>query len=209
MPEGVTLALLHLHGLGGIDAAIALHHGSHPPDRVGWPLPAVQVDFPEGIDRYKHFARFLLEGQVGSWATCGLSPRCHELQAPLDSPVFSHQVFGKLASFKSCLLSSPNTMLKTWARYKSIFLKYHHRHRQTAFSGAAVSVMYAANVITTGASFILELSVALRHFTLLKMAGAPVSLLRALPTCLPPGGYIIPILPLLLFCVPSLYGPQS
>ena len=39
---------------------------SVPPDRVGWPLPAVQVDFPEGIDCYKHFARFLLEGQVGS-----------------------------------------------------------------------------------------------------------------------------------------------
>lgn len=36
------------------------------PDRVGWPLPAVQVDFPEGLDCYKHFARFLLEGQVGS-----------------------------------------------------------------------------------------------------------------------------------------------
>ncbi|KAK7802339.1 hypothetical protein U0070_025291 [Myodes glareolus] len=62
--------------------------------RVGWPLPAVQVDFPEGIDRYKYFARFLLEGQV----------------------------FHKLLSFKSCLLSSPSTMLKTWARYKSIFL---------------------------------------------------------------------------------------
>lgn len=56
--------------------------------RVGWPLPAVQVDFPEGIDRYKYFARFLLEGQV----------------------------FHKLLSFKSCLLSSPSTMLKTWAR---------------------------------------------------------------------------------------------
>ncbi|ERE76014.1 putative ATP-dependent RNA helicase DHX37-like protein [Cricetulus griseus] len=56
--------------------------------RVGWPLPAIQVDFPEGIDRYKYFARFLLEGQV----------------------------FCKLVSFKSCLLSSPSTMLKTWAR---------------------------------------------------------------------------------------------
>ncbi|KAM4827123.1 putative ATP-dependent RNA helicase DHX37 [Thomomys bottae] len=56
--------------------------------RVGWPLPAVQVDFPEGLDCYKHFARFLLEGQV----------------------------FPKLASYKGCLLSSPNTMLKTWAR---------------------------------------------------------------------------------------------
>lgn len=91
---------------------------------MGWPLPAVQVDFPEGIDRYKYFARFLLEGQVGSWATCGLSPRRHELQAPLNHPVLPRQVFRKLASFKSCLLSSPNTMLKTWARYKSVFRKY-------------------------------------------------------------------------------------
>ncbi|KAL4686773.1 hypothetical protein H8959_018901 [Pygathrix nigripes] len=56
--------------------------------RVGWPLPAIEVNFPEGIDRYKHFARFLLEGQV----------------------------FRKLASYQSCLLSSPSTMLKTWAR---------------------------------------------------------------------------------------------
>ncbi|XP_045432080.1 probable ATP-dependent RNA helicase DHX37 isoform X2 [Pipistrellus kuhlii] len=56
--------------------------------RVGWPLPAVQVDFPEGLDRYKHFARFLLEGQV--------CPR--------------------LAAYQACLLSSPSTMLKTWAR---------------------------------------------------------------------------------------------
>ncbi|KAM6155291.1 putative ATP-dependent RNA helicase DHX37 [Rhynchocyon petersi] len=56
--------------------------------RVGWPLPEVQVDFPEGIDLYKHFARFLLEGQV----------------------------FCKLASYQNCLLSSPSIMLKTWAR---------------------------------------------------------------------------------------------
>ncbi|KAF6080955.1 DEAH-box helicase 37 [Phyllostomus discolor] len=56
--------------------------------RVGWPLPAVQVEFPEGLDCYKHFARFLLEGQV----------------CP------------KLASYQGCLLSSPSTMLKTWAR---------------------------------------------------------------------------------------------
>lgn len=56
--------------------------------RVGWPLPAVLVDFPEGLDCYKHFARFLLEGQV----------------------------FPKLALYQGCLLSSPSTMLKTWAR---------------------------------------------------------------------------------------------
>lgn len=56
--------------------------------RVGWLLPAAQVPFPEGIDCYKHFARFLLEGQV----------------------------FRQLAAYKNCLLSSAGTMLKTWAR---------------------------------------------------------------------------------------------
>ncbi|KAM9096732.1 probable ATP-dependent RNA helicase DHX37 [Sarcophilus harrisii] len=56
--------------------------------RVGWQLPAVQVDYPEGLERYKYFAKFFLEGEV-----------CKEL-----------------AQYKSCLLSSPNTMLKTWAK---------------------------------------------------------------------------------------------
>ncbi|KGL82451.1 putative ATP-dependent RNA helicase DHX37, partial [Tinamus guttatus] len=56
--------------------------------RVSWPLPAVEVDYPEGIDRYKHFARFLLEGKVVE----------------------------KLASYSRCLLSSPVIMLKTWSK---------------------------------------------------------------------------------------------
>uniref|UniRef100_A0A2K6GTL9 Activating signal cointegrator 1 complex subunit 3 n=1 Tax=Propithecus coquereli TaxID=379532 RepID=A0A2K6GTL9_PROCO len=56
--------------------------------RPGWPGPPAAVDFPQGIDRYKHFARFLLEGQV-----------CRGL-----------------AAYQGCLLSSPSTMLKTWAR---------------------------------------------------------------------------------------------
>ncbi|NXP94403.1 DHX37 helicase, partial [Passerina amoena] len=56
--------------------------------RVGWQLPAVEVDFPPGIDRYKHFARFLLEGKV----------------------------IKKLSSYSQCLLSSPLIMLKTWAK---------------------------------------------------------------------------------------------
>lgn len=141
---------------------------------MGWPLPAVQVDFPEGIDRYKYFARFLLEGQVGSWATCSLSPRHHELQAPLNHPVLPRQVFRKLASFKSCLLSSPNTMLKTWARYKSVFRKYQDGQWQRGFSEAAT---------TTGASFILWLSVGLRHFTSPKNGRDP---------CIPNLGFPVP-----------------
>uniref|UniRef100_A0A8C3VAJ7 Activating signal cointegrator 1 complex subunit 3 n=1 Tax=Catharus ustulatus TaxID=91951 RepID=A0A8C3VAJ7_CATUS len=56
--------------------------------RVGWQLPAVEVDYPAGIDRYKHFARFLLEGKV----------------------------IKKLKSYSQCLLSSPLIMLKTWSK---------------------------------------------------------------------------------------------
>ncbi|XP_008334371.1 putative ATP-dependent RNA helicase DHX37 [Cynoglossus semilaevis] len=56
--------------------------------RVGWQLPAVEVDYPEGLERYKLFARFLLEGQV-----------CPKLQK------------------HSChLLSNPSIMVKSWAR---------------------------------------------------------------------------------------------
>ncbi|XP_069727447.1 probable ATP-dependent RNA helicase DHX37 [Phaenicophaeus curvirostris] len=56
--------------------------------RVGWQLPAVEVDYPEGIDRYKYFARFLLEGKV----------------------------IEKLSDYSHCLLSSPLIMLKTWSK---------------------------------------------------------------------------------------------
>ncbi|XP_035196885.1 probable ATP-dependent RNA helicase DHX37 [Oxyura jamaicensis] len=56
--------------------------------RASWQLPAVEVDYPEGIDRYKYFARFLLEGKV----------------------------IEKLDSYKRCLLSSPLIMLKTWSK---------------------------------------------------------------------------------------------
>ncbi|KAF5905343.1 putative ATP-dependent RNA helicase DHX37, partial [Clarias magur] len=56
--------------------------------RVGWKLSAIEMDHPEGLERYKLFAKFLLEGQV-----------CPKLQR-----------------HSSCLLSSPVTMLKTWAK---------------------------------------------------------------------------------------------
>ncbi|XP_075954925.1 putative ATP-dependent RNA helicase DHX37 [Anarhichas minor] len=56
--------------------------------RVGWPLPAVEMEYPDDLDRYKMFARFLLEGQV----------------CP------------KLMKHSSLLLSNPSIMLKTWAK---------------------------------------------------------------------------------------------
>lgn len=56
--------------------------------RVGWRLPAVEMQYPDGLERYKLFARFFLEGQV-----------CPKLK-------------------KNCahLLSNPSIMLKTWAK---------------------------------------------------------------------------------------------
>ncbi|XP_068166468.1 probable ATP-dependent RNA helicase DHX37 [Antennarius striatus] len=56
--------------------------------RVGWQLPAVEMEYPEGLDRYKLFSRFLLEGQV----------------CP------------KLKKYSGHLLSNPSIMLKTWAK---------------------------------------------------------------------------------------------
>ncbi|KAM6930543.1 putative ATP-dependent RNA helicase DHX37 [Xenentodon cancila] len=56
--------------------------------RVGWQLPAVEMEYPEGLERYKLFARFLLEGQV-----------CPNLK-----------------KHSGHLLSNPSIMLKTWAK---------------------------------------------------------------------------------------------
>ncbi|KAL3858338.1 hypothetical protein ACJMK2_012932 [Sinanodonta woodiana] len=53
-----------------------------------WTLPAVELEYPPGIDRYKWFARFLLEGKV----------------CP------------KLKKFVPDLLSAPATMVKTWSK---------------------------------------------------------------------------------------------
>ncbi|KAJ0068081.1 hypothetical protein NL108_015563, partial [Boleophthalmus pectinirostris] len=56
--------------------------------RVGWQLPAVEMEYPEGLEKYKLFAKFLLEGQV-----------CPKLKM--------HCVH---------LLSNPSIMLKSWAK---------------------------------------------------------------------------------------------
>ncbi|TDH13023.1 hypothetical protein EPR50_G00052810 [Perca flavescens] len=56
--------------------------------RVGWQLPALEMEYPDDIERYKLFARFLLEGQV----------------CP------------KLKKHSGYLLSNPSIMQKTWAK---------------------------------------------------------------------------------------------
>uniref|UniRef100_A0A8C7GWP7 RNA helicase n=1 Tax=Oncorhynchus kisutch TaxID=8019 RepID=A0A8C7GWP7_ONCKI len=55
--------------------------------RCGWQLPAIEMDYPEGLERYKLFAKFLLEGQVL-----------------------------KALAHSSYLLSNPSIMMKTWAK---------------------------------------------------------------------------------------------
>ncbi|XP_035668851.1 probable ATP-dependent RNA helicase DHX37 [Branchiostoma floridae] len=55
--------------------------------RLGWQMPSVEGDYPEGLDRYKWFAKFLLEGAV----------------------------FPELKRMTPLLLSPPAIMVKPWA----------------------------------------------------------------------------------------------
>lgn len=56
--------------------------------RSGWPLPLAEVEMPDSLDKYRQFARFLLDGEV----------------------------FKKLDEFKKNLLSTPSTMTKSWSK---------------------------------------------------------------------------------------------
>lgn len=56
--------------------------------RSGWPLPIAEMEMPESLDKYRHFAKFLLEGLV----------------------------IEKLSEFKTNLLSTPATMTKSWSK---------------------------------------------------------------------------------------------
>jgi ATP-dependent RNA helicase DHX37/DHR1 len=56
--------------------------------RSGWPLPVAEVEMQESLDKYRQFAKFLLDGLV----------------------------FEKLSEFKKNLLSTPSTMTKSWSK---------------------------------------------------------------------------------------------
>ncbi|XP_050353466.1 probable ATP-dependent RNA helicase kurz isoform X2 [Nymphalis io] len=56
-----------------------------------WELPVVEIDYPDKIERYRWFARYLLEGKV----------------------------FPKLKKYAGSLLSPPSTMVKSWAKLQS------------------------------------------------------------------------------------------
>lgn len=55
--------------------------------RGGWTLPVTELEFPEGLDRYKWFAVFFLDGSI----------------CP------------KLKKYVKTLLSTPQTMVKSWS----------------------------------------------------------------------------------------------
>ncbi|KAJ8313105.1 hypothetical protein KUTeg_010478 [Tegillarca granosa] len=56
--------------------------------RCSWGLPAVQLEYPIGLDKYKWFAQFFLEGKV----------------------------IPQMKKYSASLLSTPSTMVKTWAK---------------------------------------------------------------------------------------------
>ena len=56
--------------------------------QVMWKLKSVEVEFPQSLELFKWFARFLLEGEVSQ----------------------------NLKKYENVLLASPSTMLKSWAK---------------------------------------------------------------------------------------------
>jgi ATP-dependent RNA helicase DHX37/DHR1 len=56
--------------------------------RSGRPLPFSEIEMPETLEKFKYLARLLLNGEI----------------------------FEKLDEFKKNLLSSPNTMVKSWSK---------------------------------------------------------------------------------------------
>lgn len=53
-----------------------------------WPLPRIEIIYPESVDAYKWFAKYFIQGLV----------------------------FSKLEKYAKHLLSQPNTMVKSWAK---------------------------------------------------------------------------------------------
>uniref|UniRef100_A0A1B6MBY0 Uncharacterized protein n=1 Tax=Graphocephala atropunctata TaxID=36148 RepID=A0A1B6MBY0_9HEMI len=80
------------------DVGAPFCHFSGTFGRSGWTLPVMELEFPQGLERYKWFAVFLLDGSV----------------CP------------KLKKYIKVLLSTPQTMVKSWAALQprtDVFLK--------------------------------------------------------------------------------------
>lgn len=70
------------------DKGVVVCHRESTFGRVMWRIKATEVEFPQSLELYKWFARFLLEGEVIYY----------------------------LKKYSTVLLASPSTMLKSWAK---------------------------------------------------------------------------------------------
>ena len=70
------------------DKGVVVCHRESTFSRFMWKIKATEVEFPESLELFKWFARFLLEGDV----------------------------FNLLKKYTPVLLASPSTMLKSWAK---------------------------------------------------------------------------------------------
>lgn len=67
-----------------------------------WPLPSQELSFPIGPDRYRYFARAILEGKVRVRTVLGLTNY--------------EKVFQSLEQFVPHLKNKPNIMNKPWTK---------------------------------------------------------------------------------------------
>ena len=69
-----------------------------------WELPALELSFPQTPDRYRYFARFLLEGSV----------RLHAY--PSCAPHSSLKIFPGLKKYEPHLKNKPHLLNKPWVK---------------------------------------------------------------------------------------------
>ena len=88
-----------------------------------WPLSAMEMEYPPGLQRYRLFALFLLQGKVRV-------ERGRKGKGELSWLLWL-QVCRQLAQFSTALLLPPVTMVKSWAKYVSPSLPCPHIHLLT------------------------------------------------------------------------------
>lgn len=90
----------------------------------GWPVAALDLPHPEGLDKFKLFGQFLVEGKV-CVCECVVYIVCVEIEELVVCGAVCHtllcvcvcvQVFKSLKRFQSELLCTPVSMTKSWGK---------------------------------------------------------------------------------------------
>jgi len=85
-----------------------------------WPLPAMEILFPRDVDRFKYFARFLLEGAVCPRLAAHVVRRVRWGKAvrymcrPLTSGTAVRLPFAVGRAPQDHLVSKPTIIVRTW-----------------------------------------------------------------------------------------------